>query len=281
MCSPVLLLSCGCAVSAVVCGSRTSPTGFQNRAASARTECRWWRLFLQRESSVARSWSPPGPLVCALRVSSGRSLSFLRGARSPNGVSARSKASSVAATVRLVGAQSTTSKTSDFRSYQGPNQGPATSLPSRPMPALPRRSASSGAADSTLASTRLGYRYAGLERFSGRPRVYEGGQPPSSSSSAASSAFCLSQGAPPLPERQALTVTTLLTNPVSLACLPRFRCHANGCRVSRGTEFFLARQGSQRATVWGILTRFGTGGCYEREQEGRQRIGMGSFDDRS
>lgn len=152
--------------------------------------------------------------------------------RAPNGVSARSKASSVAATVRLVGAQSTTSKTSDFRSYQGPNQGPATSLPSRPMPALPRRSASSGAADSTLASTRLGYRYAGLERFSGRPRVYEGGQPPSSSSSAASSAFCLSQGAPPLPERQALTVTTLLTNPVSLACLPRFRCHTNGCRLS-------------------------------------------------
>ncbi|KAH7982893.1 hypothetical protein HPB52_008025 [Rhipicephalus sanguineus] len=57
-----------------------------------------------------------------------------------------------------------------------------------PMPALPRRSASSGAAD--VPTARLGYRYAGLERFSGRPRVYES---PSSSRSSSP---------PPLPEKQ-------------------------------------------------------------------------------
>ncbi|KAH8020051.1 hypothetical protein HPB51_023934 [Rhipicephalus microplus] len=56
------------------------------------------------------------------------------------------------------------------------------------MPALPRRSASSGAAD--VPTARLGYRYAGLERFSGRPRVYES---PSSSRSSSP---------PPLPEKQ-------------------------------------------------------------------------------
>ncbi|XP_049527536.1 septin-7-like isoform X1 [Dermacentor silvarum] len=56
------------------------------------------------------------------------------------------------------------------------------------MPALPRRSASSGAAD--VPSARLGYRYAGLERFSGRPRVYES---PSSSRSSSP---------PPLPDKQ-------------------------------------------------------------------------------
>ncbi|KAM7282436.1 septin-7 isoform X1 [Ixodes scapularis] len=54
------------------------------------------------------------------------------------------------------------------------------------MPSLPRRSASSGAAD--VPAARLNYRYAGLERFSGRPRVYE--NPPA-------------DAPPPLPERQA------------------------------------------------------------------------------
>lgn len=56
------------------------------------------------------------------------------------------------------------------------------------MPALPRRSASSGAAD--VPHARLGYRYAGLERFSGRPRVYDS---PSSSRSSSP---------PPLPDKQ-------------------------------------------------------------------------------
>ncbi|KAG0424840.1 hypothetical protein HPB47_027960 [Ixodes persulcatus] len=54
------------------------------------------------------------------------------------------------------------------------------------MPSPPRRSASSGAAD--VPAARLNYRYAGLERFSGRPRVYE--NPPA-------------DAPPPLPERQA------------------------------------------------------------------------------
>lgn len=63
------------------------------------------------------------------------------------------------------------------------------------MPSLPRRSASSGAAD--VPAARLNYRYAGLERFSGRPRVYE--NPPA-------------DAPPPLPERQAP-----LTPPSSLS----------------------------------------------------------------
>lgn len=71
------------------------------------------------------------------------------------------------------------------------------------MPALPRRSASSGAAD--VPHARLGYRYAGLERFSGRPRVYDS---PSSSRSSSP---------PPLPEKQppSFVPLTLATSSLS------------------------------------------------------------------